>query len=68
MRPEEHTHDHAQHGHQIDPAAPVIHEAGGTAALGRESVMTEPPTHEASAHSGHDKDAGHTPVMFRDRF
>src|SRR5256886_12624261 len=68
MRPQEHTHDHAQHGHHIGPTAPVIHEAGGPAPHSHESVMTESPTHGASSHSGHDKHAGHTPGMFRDRF
>jgi hypothetical protein len=55
MRPQEHTHNHAQNGHQIGPATPVIHEAGGPAAYSREAVMTESPTHEASSHSGRDK-------------
>jgi Cu2+-exporting ATPase len=68
MRPEEHAHDHTQHGHQSGPAAPVIHEMGGPAAHSHESVKTAAPAHASSAHAGHDKHAGHTPGMFRDRF
>jgi P-type Cu2+ transporter len=68
MRPQEHTHDHAQHGHQIGPATPATHETDGPDAHRHGSVMTASPTHEASSHAGHDKHAGHTPGMFRDRF
>jgi Cu2+-exporting ATPase len=67
MRPAEHLHDHAHHGHDMAPTAqatqePVAHSA--------ESAPVAHATHAVHHHaaSGHDKHAGHTPGMFRDRF
>ena len=67
MQREEHPHDHTTHGHDMSPAAQAVHDP---AAHGTESAPAAHTTHASHDHRapGHDKHAGHTPAMFRDRF
>jgi Cu2+-exporting ATPase len=67
MPREEHPHDHTTHGHDMGPAAQAVHDP---VAHGTESTPAAHATHASHDHraSGHDKHAGHTPGMFRDRF
>jgi P-type Cu2+ transporter len=67
MQREEHPHDHTTHGHDMSPAAQAVHDP---VAHGTESAPAAHATHASHDHraSGHDKHAGHTPGMFRDRF
>ena len=67
MQHEEHPDDHTTHGHDMGPAAQAVHDA---AAHGAEPVPGARTIHTLHNHRapGHDKHAGHTPAMFRDRF
>jgi Cu2+-exporting ATPase len=67
MRSEEHPHDHTTHGHDMGPMAQATHDS---AAHGVEPAHKAHTTHTLHDHRapGHDKHAGHTPGMFRDRF
>ena len=67
MQADEHHHNHAHHGHEMGHTAQATHNptthGGGKASAAHAIHMGE--DHSAS---GHDKHAGHTPEMFRDRF
>jgi P-type Cu2+ transporter len=67
MQREEHPHDHTTHGHDMSPAAQAVHDP---VAHGPESAPAAHTTHPSHDHTapGHDKHAGHTPGMFRERF
>jgi Cu2+-exporting ATPase len=67
MQREEHPHDHTTRGHDMGPAAQATHD---TAAHGTEPASAAHAIHtrQGPPTSGHDKHAGHTPAMFRDRF
>jgi Cu2+-exporting ATPase len=67
MPREDHPHDHPTHGHDLSPAAQAVHDP---IARGTESAPAAHTTHPSHNHTapGHDKHAGHTPAMFRDRF
>jgi Cu2+-exporting ATPase len=67
MRPEEHPHDHAHHGHDISPTAQAIQNSHADGADSAHVAHTPHTSHDHAA-AGHDKHAGHTPGMFRDRF
>jgi P-type Cu2+ transporter len=56
MRHEEHPHDHTHHGHDMDSTIQATH------------APTSHLTHPTHTRAVHDKHAGHTPAMFRDRF
>jgi Cu2+-exporting ATPase len=67
MRSEEHPHDHTTHGHDMGPMAQATHDS---AAHGVEPAHKAHTTHTLHDHRApsHDKHAGHTLGMFRDRF
>jgi P-type Cu2+ transporter len=67
MQPDEHRHNDADHGHEMGPTTQATHDP---AAHGAEPAPAAHAMHSHQGHpaSGHDKHAGHTPGMFRDRF
>jgi Cu2+-exporting ATPase len=67
MQPNEHPHDHAYHGREIGPMAQATHNpvTHGTKPAPAAHAIHMRQDHPAS---GHDKHAGNTPGMFRNRF
>ncbi|SRR6266508_6032366 len=67
MRSEEHPHDHTTHGHDMGPVAQAVQDLTAHGAETTPGARTIHTLHDHRAPS-HDKHAGHTPAMFRDRF
>ena len=67
MRPEAHPHDHTTHGHDMGTKAQATHDSAAHGTESAPASHTTPPSHDHKA-PGHDKHAGHTSAMFRDRF
>jgi hypothetical protein len=67
MHREEHPHDHTTHGHDMRPATQEVHDPAAHVAEPAPGAATIHTRHDHMAPT-HDKHAGHTPAMFRDRF
>jgi P-type Cu2+ transporter len=67
MQREEHPHDHTTHGHDTGPAAQAVQDCTAHGIGPVPGARTIHTLHDHRA-PGHDKHAGHTPAMFRDRF
>ena len=67
MQREEHPHDPTTHGYDVSPAAQAVHDPDAHGTESAPAAHTTHPSHDHTA-PGHDKHAGHTPAMFRDRF